>query len=288
MDYDPANGNLTRLTDVLGNETRMTYNARGQIASIPNVALNQTTTLSDNEAGDLIVIRDPLGNESRMAVDALGRTTGSVDSRGFETKSEYDTIDQLTRMTDANLGITQLNVDGRRDLRAVVNPLGQPIESYEYDPLHRLTKRIDALLKEETYGYDANGNLITVRDRKGQQHTFSYDERDQVIQSDFAGATQTRRFDAQGRLIEVREADSGVQIEYDTVNRPIRFITDAPGVRSELIAEFDALDRRIKRTVLVNGQLTEETSFGYDDANRLISQTHRAPGVGQSIAQTIT
>lgn len=29
MDYDPANGNLTRLTDVLGNETRMTYNAPG-------------------------------------------------------------------------------------------------------------------------------------------------------------------------------------------------------------------------------------------------------------------
>ncbi len=96
-------------------------------------------------------------------------------------------------------------------------------------------------------------------------------------------------YDAAQRLASVIDARN-IAIEsyqYDDGDR-LTSTTDAPGVRSELINEYDTLDRRIKRTVLINGQLAEETMFGYDDANRLTRQTHRAPGAGQNVPQTVS
>jgi len=286
--YDANTGNLLKSFDPLNHETRYTYTARGQLASLHNVALNQGTTLEYNSAGDLVLTRDSLGNESALEPDLVGRTVRSVDALGYATLTEYNAFDQVINITDAKLGITQYNFDGKRDLRGVVNPLARIVESYEYDALHRRTKKTDAKLKSELYTYDLNGNLATLTDRKSQLRTFGYDEQNRLASIDYgSGVTQTRRYDALGRLIEVREPDHVLTFAYDEVDRLVRESTDSANGRADVMYEYDALDRRTKRTVTVNGTLAEETIYAYDDADRLLSQTHRAPGVGASSPRTV-
>lgn len=53
-----------------------------------SVALNQTTTLEYNAAGDQVLVRDPLGNESAFEPDAVGRTVRAVDPLRYATQRE--------------------------------------------------------------------------------------------------------------------------------------------------------------------------------------------------------
>lgn len=61
----------------------------------------------------------------------------------------------------------------------------------ENQPVPFLQK--DALNRQETYGYDLNGNLNVFTDRKNQPSTFTYDALNRRISATFAdGSTVSR------------------------------------------------------------------------------------------------
>lgn len=288
FEYHPNSGNLIRSFDARNRETRFAYTPQGRQASVYDVALDRLTTFEYNAAGDLVLLRDPLGNETSFEPDAVGRAVRAVDPRGFERRTEYNTFDRVVRFTDPNLGLTQFNFDAKRDLRSIVNPLAKTIQAYEYDDGHRPLRRTDALLKDEAYVYDANGRLSRLTDRKGQVMDFTYDGAQRLARIDSLDGARTQRYDAAGRLVEVREPQHAIVYAYDEVDRLIRETVDSPSARTEVAFEYDALDRRTRRKVFVNGALTEETTYDYDDAGRLLTQVHVVAAGGLPTPQTVT
>ena len=268
--YDINTGNLLTSIDPLGNVTTYTYTVQGQLNTI-TVPGNRTTTLNYNAAGDLLSVVDPLGNTTLLQPDAVGRVQKTTDPLGFETASLYNPVDQLSEVVDANAGSTKLTYDAKRNLASVINPLNVPIESYQYDALNRLTQRTDAKGKSTGYQYDTAGNLTQMTDRRSQLTTLAYDDQNRPTQITFPDATQTRKYDAAGRLVEVREGSGAIQTTYDDADRVVRVITDSASGRNEIAYDYDNLDRVVTRTV--NG--SDPTTYTYDNAGRPLTIGYR-------------
>ena len=80
-------------------------------------------------------------------------------------------------------------------------------------------------------------------------------------------------YDAVGRLTEISEPAGSITFTYDAVDRLVGEVQITEAQRTEIVYAYDALDRRISRTV--NGVPGETTTFGYDRASRLTSIGYR-------------
>jgi RHS repeat-associated protein len=139
------------------------------------------------------------------------------------------------------------------------------------------------LLKTETYAYDANGNLLTVTDRKSQVTEFRYDALDRQT---FAGFGRTGTppnysfqstigytYDAGNRLRTAVDSASGtITRDYDNLDR-LFSETTGQGV---VTYQFDLAGRRTQQQVAGQTAVT----YGYDNADRLQTITQGASVVG--------
>ena len=145
------------------------------------------------------------------------------------------------------------------------------VRAHEYDPLDRLSRRIDPLGKAETFSYDGNGNLTTTTDRKNQTTTFTYDALNRRTQAAYAdGSVATFTYDAGNRLTQANDtADPHrpLTFTYDSVDRLLTETTSLGTVTST----YDNAGRRTLLT-LPNGVSTE---YQYDAASRLIALLYR-------------
>jgi RHS repeat-associated protein len=284
--YDNVTGVLAASTDPEGNVTTYGYNAAKRLSTIRD-PLGHETTIAYDASGNPATITDPLGNSISMISDSAGRITQTTDATGHTTQASYNPLNQLTSITDGKQGLTKFNFDGRNNLQSVVNPLTKTIESYGYDTIGRLTTKTDAKLKAETYSYDGNGNLTSITDRRNQLTTIAYNARNQPDRITYAGGSaQVRAYDAVGRLTEITEGDNAQRMEYDTLDRVTKVVTDSLTGQTTITYEYDALDRRTKRIVSYPGGVAETTVYAYDKASRLSSITQT--GVNGTQATTYT
>ena len=87
--------------------------------------------------------------------------TKTVDANGISTEYEYDGVGNLTKKT--------LH-------RKKGNSKADEVTTYSYDGNNNIICKTDALGKKESYEYDPNGNLITVKNNSGKVVTsYSYD-----------------------------------------------------------------------------------------------------------------
>jgi RHS repeat-associated protein len=269
--YDINSGSLVAATDPLNNTTAFTYNAQGRLKSV-TVPGNRTTSFNYNGAGDLVSAIDPLGNETLLTPDQVGRIVKITDPLGFDTQTTFNAFNQITQTRDANLNVTQLGYDARRNLASVTNPLNVQIESYQYDELGRIVQKTDAKAKSATYQYDTAGNLSQMTDRRGQVIRYGYDSKNRLTGINYPDNAETRTYDAAGRIIEIREADSVLTYAYDGANRVVRSTTESAAGRHEVGYEYDTLDRVTRRTL--NG--ADPTDYTYDRASRLTTISYRS------------
>jgi YD repeat-containing protein len=137
----------------------------------------------------------------------------------------------VTRITDANSGVTSFSYDAKRDPTAVIDPLGRAVESYVSDDMHRLTRRTDAKGGVETYDYDSASRLLAATDRKGQRVSLEYDRQNRVTSITYAGGgTESRDYDAAGRLVRIRDSVGTIAFDYDELDRVVRETTDVDGL----------------------------------------------------------
>ncbi|MEX0744027.1 MAG: RHS repeat-associated core domain-containing protein [Phycisphaeraceae bacterium] len=270
--YDEANGTLLTATNPLGQTMSFAYTPRGELAQVSD-ALAHATQFAYNAAGDLTQITDALGNVTGFGSDGAGRRISSTDPLGFITGTRYNGIDRVTQVTDARGKSTLLDYDAAGRLASVTNARGFAIESYGYDAGDRLLSRTDAKLRASAYTYDAAGRLATLTDRRGQVSAFAYDAQDRVTTITRPEGVTRFTYDALGRLSEVADPAGSVSYGYDLVDRLVSEVQLAGGLRTEVTYAYDALDRRIRRTV--NGVADESTTYGYDRANRLTSIGYR-------------
>ena len=123
-----------------------TYNYDG-LSRITSVVEQDGSTLSTSYTGNCTTVTDEAGNSRKSCVDGLGRLTGvweAPSGLNYETDYGYDALDDLLSVTQK--GSNSANARTR---------------SFQYDSLSHLTSAANPESGTITYGYDADGNVIT-------------------------------------------------------------------------------------------------------------------------------
>jgi RHS repeat-associated protein len=153
----------------------------------------------------------------------------------------------------------------------IIHSSGRSVTFERNDPHDFITAVIDPAGNRIEYGYDSQGNLISVTDRAGATTTFTYLESpdhylDQVIDPYGRPAARTEYNDA-GRIKTVTDAD-GQTVEFEwNASSKIQKITNQLGHTS--IIETDARGNVVRQEDPEGGIVLSQ----YDTHNNLLSQT---------------
>ena len=343
---------VTQSTDALGKLKRMAYDNDGRLvrsaAQIGTQWLVSCRTYT--ASGKLLKAWGP-------AQTALDTTCPAQVAPVPVTDYAYDDLDRLLRVTEAlpaaeggnRVSETVYNLDDtvQSAKRAVGTAIAQTYATYTYtnnglvaavkDAKNNLTAHSydghDRKVKTqfpsptaintasttdyESYGYDANANLISLRKRSGQSITMAYDNLNRVLSRTYPTAADDISFtyDLLGRRLSSANANvlDKVVYAYDNAGRMISTTAgtrvlaheyDLAGNRTRMTwpdtaffvtTAYDALNRP---TVLKEKDVTNLASYAYDDLSRRTTVTlgngtttgygYNAQGDMNSVAHNLT
>jgi RHS repeat-associated protein len=287
-----ADGPRTDVSDV----TTYTYYAnndsdvgkRGNVATVTN-AMNQTTQITAyNIHGQPTSITDPNGLVTTLAYDGRQRltsrqvgsetTTYDYNAAGLLTKVTlpdgsflsygYDAAHRLTSITD-NVGnsITYtLDLAGNRTAEQVRDPASTLVQTRTrvYSSLNRLFQEIGAASQVTEYGYDAQGNVLTVKDPLNKTTTNGYDTRNRLRQvTDPAKGVAQYGINGQSMLTSVKDPRN-LTTTY-TVNGHGETTTQASPDTGTTVSTFDLAGNLATQT----DAKSQVTAYAYDALNRV-------------------
>jgi RHS repeat-associated protein len=297
-----GHGNPTKITDANGAVTINTYDARGNLLSTTNRAINATTTYTyEPRFNQVASIRDPRGNTTRFEYDDRGNQTMVIDALGTRTRTTYDSrglVETTTRAlgTPSLENTTRFTYDAGGNLHTITDPLGS-VATLEYDAAGNVTRSIDAEGNATVYTYDAMNRLTTITDARGGVTAYSYepgccggstglissitDAEDQTTTFEYDSMerlanitnpleqTETFRYDGNGNLLSSTDARGRtITFAYDRANQLIRKIRPAPD--STIEYRYDRVGNL--EEVRENNNASVVT-MRYDAANRLTTVT---------------
>ncbi len=247
-------GEVERELDGEGRETTRTFDLRQRVAGETN-GLDETTIFGYDFVGNLTTIQRPLGPDWtwKRTYDDANRLTAVIDPLDNSSTYTYFPEDALSGTEDTNHRWTYFN----------------------YDAFDRLTDVWYADASHRSFTYDANGNLITSTDAKGQTITSGYDELDREVLRSYsapvhpvADAIQSIAFtwDPNSNLVDAVESyASGSRVthhEWDHFDR-LDLVTDGYGK----VLDY-GYDLNGNRTSLTDPD-GAVTAYVYDGLNRL-------------------
>ncbi len=179
--------------------------------------------------------------------------------------------------------------DAAQRLSAVIDQNGHPVERYAYDERGNLVSLTDALGRAETHEYDEANRRIRTTLRNGEVIGYAYDSQNRPTEVVRGDSRTHYSYDALGRPIQIDEGGVRLQYDWDSADRLVREVQDSARGYHSIEYRYDALDRRIARTVggrdetryVWNkaGQIAEihyrgeVTRYDYDSAGRLARKT---------------
>jgi RHS repeat-associated protein len=181
-----APGNVSQVTDALGNVTKYTYNADGTMAASldPGNGVN-ATVYGYNAYHQLTSITPPTGNSlhaQAFTYDGFGRRLSATSGAGMTTTYSYDNLNRLRSEThsDASPTITH-TYDADGNAFQVTDGTGTTTTGY--NAANQLTTDTPPGGPTLSYGYDPAGN-VTVAGGDGRTNptVYHYDKVDQVDQ----------------------------------------------------------------------------------------------------------
>jgi RHS repeat-associated protein len=146
--------------------TTIRYDALSRITS---VTTPDSAVVGNSYSGNTATVTDQAQRVRRSITDGLGRLVrvdepdsagnlGPVSTPNQPTNYSYDTLDNLTQVTQGT----------------------QPARTFSYDSLKRLTSATNPESGAVTYQYDANGNLTSKTDARGVVSNYVYDALNRV------------------------------------------------------------------------------------------------------------
>lgn len=310
--YD-LDGNLTSVTDPLGNQTTYVYDALGrkieEIDPAPDGtsgAPGSITRYGYDLNGNLIWTIDPLGNQllgddptsaaiAAMVANHQDTTTTSYDA--LNRKIEDDGADaDGNPATTGDIPITTYAYDLDGNLISVTDP-SDNVTQYTYDALNRQTSETihtDAYGDvTETTAYNADGEETSSTDFDGRVMQFTYDDLGRKIQEVWKNADGTTAntinstYDLDGNLLSTSDDNSSYTYTYDAQDRLLS--SDNSGTPNQphivLTYAYDADGRNTSAILTVNGAVDMTDTYVYDDLGRVISVTQN---VSDGSAQEVT
>ncbi|GHT96232.1 hypothetical protein AGMMS49545_20690 [Betaproteobacteria bacterium] len=248
MTYN-AQGRLTRRIDPLGRETKYEYAANG----IDLTAIRQ----KHGERDDTL---------AQITWDKQHRPLTFKDAAGQTTTFTYNAQGQLLRQRNALNGQTSYQYDIAGRVVKILNALGHVEASYVYDVAGNITSETDSTGHTLKHAYDGLNRRIKTTYPDGTTTERVWDKLDLARTKDRNGKLTDYRYDAAGRLIEVKDALRTIRHAYDAAGRPIR-LTDGNG--HAVIWTRDVQGRMIARTEADGAKTTIE----YDRAGRPVKRT---------------
>ncbi len=292
--YDNA-GNL-RFTRVAGAVTENRYDQENHLLKTID-ANGNAVSFSYDAAGRMLTRNVELGGgqmlTTRYEYDAKGQKLRVTDPNGVVTRFEYNLAGQLKAQIvdpDGAALATRFTYDQLGNTLTVTDPAGK-VTRYVYDGFGRRSDEIidDAGLKLKThYEYDANNNVICKTDANDMSVRFAYDEHNrQILSVDSFGRVTRTRYDAMGRVLEVRLYSQSVDIG-NLGAKPTRAELEKliPAEQSSDQLSLRRYNKDGQQILEVNAQ-GEAQGFVYDQAGRVIQTTRYATRLTLPLADDV-
>lgn len=202
--------------------------------------------------------------DARYVWDDQGSVT-VINADGSEETYVHDQNARLVRQVDPDGGETLRSYDDKGQLVAEQSPLGA-ITEYRYNETGHLEARIPAEGEPVHYSY-FDGHVHSVRRGKAVWKYERNEQGDITTQIDPLGQCTDYRYDARGRLLEVRHADGSQHLlVWNAQGELIEEQLPSGGVRRY---RYDAFGRQITRQD-EHGALTQ---YQWDSVGRLAQVT---------------
>ncbi|MCX8132306.1 MAG: hypothetical protein N3I35_19705, partial [Clostridia bacterium] len=291
-EYD-ALGRAKAVTDIKGNKAQVPYSASYEYDSMGRVLKESIPFESNNGILYYSTKKHYYDRNGNIVLEKVSSNKAGETDKFDKTAYEYNSRNMLLKVTLYNGEVpenyTQYYYDAVGNKVRMYTGLSSSLEimgldnivtagdedysvtKYEYNQFGQLRKMVDPLLKEESYEYDYNGNLIQKTDRNGNVITYIPDSLNRttsmsVITPEHDGdAVRTYSYSLAGSRIATG-ADSNTLCTYDDLGRLISE-TGSDGVVKEYT--YDAANNRKSMIIKKNGQTEMNTTYTYDKMNRL-------------------
>jgi YD repeat-containing protein len=297
--YDHA-GRLMSTTDRSGRSMSYGYDGLGRLTAAMDPA-GATAVYSYDADSRVISAQDPLGHSTLFAYDALDRVTHVTDPVGTGFDYAYDSMGRLTS-SSGPLEATESYGYDSRGLLAFAHKSTVELD-FAHTPLGEVSQLTDPNLNAWPRAHDPQGRLTSAADPLSRTTGYTYDSRSRLTHSDLPVGSVDITYDAASRVTGRSFSDGTTfSYAYDDANRLVsttgaEFAYDAAGrmTRSNgLLLSYDPEGRILSETYgtgkLVTygydnrgllSQVTDwmggTTSFSYDAAGRLMTETRPAP-----------
>lgn len=297
--YDDK-GNLTGITNALGEKSAFTYDKEGRLITasaggriLVRNGYDGKGRLTETEDGmgrirktaydgkglpELLTLPD--GSRIKLQRDERGNVVSVTDPYGGVTSYAYDQLNRVISSTDAEGNITSYRYDEGSRLTGVTNPEGS-IRTYAYNESGKPVRMEDYDGNALTIAYDVMGKPEKLTDKEGREIRRTYDERGNLTEEfSPSGAVTGFTYDRNNRLsrAEVRKEKSGdtvaaVDYVYDPVGNLLGMQAgDGKETLSAISYAYDALNRVTEITNPAGGK----THYTYDESGHVSSITDPA------------
>lgn len=260
MEYDAA-GRMTQIVYPKGRGLAFKYDAAGRLVERTLFDGTAKSSLSAdverfayNDAGWLVSVSD--GNGRKYIENAYdtktGRLTRQTCGNGVASEYGYDRLGRIASIRHAGASAAraffEYSYDSDGKCMATCSDEGN--ETYEYDADGQLTAVIYPDGKKESFKYDAVGNRVSAN---GVMYTANALNQYKEISSE--NTQVVTEYDLDGNLIAMTDCDGTVATHYfyDVQNRLVAVTNETKGVRWS--CRYDALGNRV--SVTDNGITTE-------------------------------
>ena len=290
FEIDPASGNRLSRKQIVGLDdtesdedddvlTTYAYTDHGLLETETD-PLGRVTQFKYDDAGRLEELTFALGTDDeafqRFRYDEAGNQILFIDENGNETEFEYDVMNRLVRIIEADPDglngpllslVTVFEYDEAGNLARTIDAIGT-VSRNDYDPLNRLVVSRNALNNETRFEYDWNGNITATIDPLGNRTRNEYDGRHRLTATvDAEGGRTELTYDFDDNLKSLKDPAGNVtKFDYDARNRLVRE-TDA--LDSGTLYEYDAADNLVKKT----DREERVSKLEYDTLDRLFAET---------------
>ena len=289
--YD-AYGDRATVTDPMTDVSTTCYNADGwKLASyspkagsitcaVPPPSSAYETTYSYvqpnnqiDQFGDVQKVTDPLGHATSTTYDADRNVVSGTDADGNLTRYTFDLANEQTDVVRADQSDmhTDYNLDGTvHDQKDGKN---NPIQTYGYDALARVTSMTDAVSDTTSYTFDGVGNQVTQQDPGGNCTAtpatgctkMTYDAANELLSVTYSDSVTPNvtniTYDADGQRASLNDGTGPSSWTWDSLHRLTSF-TD--GHHDEVQYQYNL--RGLITQITYPGGLP--VVRGYDNAGR--------------------